>query len=227
MYGACFGVELTMNNVAALYFHDHFGLGMAAAGMSAGLHGLMNIFARTLGGYVSDRVGARCGMPGRVGLLARPAADRRACCSCCFARTSVLLPAVAAVRGVQPVRRDGRGRDLRGRAADQPPRARLGGRASSARAATSARCSRASCSAAKGSTTATALLYLGIAVDRDLDLALLVPFTREEGAEAAAPEPSRLTAAQLVAKPSNRVNRTAIRKRDSEFHPPRNAEDAK
>ena len=50
VYGACFGIELTMNNIAALYYHDRFGLGIATAGLVAGLFGLMNLFARTLGG---------------------------------------------------------------------------------------------------------------------------------------------------------------------------------
>jgi hypothetical protein len=54
IYGACFGIELTINNIAALYCYDYFGLGLAAAGVVAGLFGLMNIFARTLGGVVGD-----------------------------------------------------------------------------------------------------------------------------------------------------------------------------
>jgi NNP family nitrate/nitrite transporter-like MFS transporter len=69
IYAACFGVELTINNIAALYFHDRFQLGLAAAGVLAGLFGLMNIFARTLGGYLSDRSGMRWGLQGRVRLL--------------------------------------------------------------------------------------------------------------------------------------------------------------
>ena len=69
IYGACFGVELTINNIAALYFHDYFGLGLAAAGLVAGLFGLMNIFARTLGGIVGDKWGLRWGLRGRVWFL--------------------------------------------------------------------------------------------------------------------------------------------------------------
>ena len=69
MYGACFGVELTINNIAALYFHDYFGLGLAAAGLVAGLFGLMNIFARTLGGIAGDKWGLRWGLRGRVWFL--------------------------------------------------------------------------------------------------------------------------------------------------------------
>ena len=44
---ACFGIELTINNIAALYYMDYFDLGLKTAGLVAGLFGLMNIFART------------------------------------------------------------------------------------------------------------------------------------------------------------------------------------
>ena len=66
VYAACFGVELTINNVAALYYHDYFKLNIATAGLIAGLFGLMNIFARTLGGVFSDRVAVKGGLTGRV-----------------------------------------------------------------------------------------------------------------------------------------------------------------
>jgi NNP family nitrate/nitrite transporter-like MFS transporter len=69
IYGACFGVELTINNIAALYFHDEFNLSVGAAGLIAGLFGLMNLFARTLGGVFGDRAGIRWGLRGRVGFL--------------------------------------------------------------------------------------------------------------------------------------------------------------
>jgi NNP family nitrate/nitrite transporter-like MFS transporter len=66
IYGACFGVELTINNVAALYYHDRFELSVATAGLVAGLFGLMNIFARTLGGVLGDKAGIAFGLRGRV-----------------------------------------------------------------------------------------------------------------------------------------------------------------
>jgi NNP family nitrate/nitrite transporter-like MFS transporter len=69
IYGACFGVELTINNVAALYYHDRFGLSVGAAGLVAGLFGLMNIFARTLGGVWGDKAGIKWGLRGRVMFL--------------------------------------------------------------------------------------------------------------------------------------------------------------
>lgn len=74
VYGACFGIELTLNNVLALYLLDYFqyfqemdsvqALGMA--GMIASLFGLMNIFARTLGGMFGDKFGEKWGLSGRV-----------------------------------------------------------------------------------------------------------------------------------------------------------------
>jgi len=66
IYAACFGIELTINNIAALYYMDYFGLGIKTAGLVAGLFGLMNIFARTLGGFVSDKFVQRRGLKGRV-----------------------------------------------------------------------------------------------------------------------------------------------------------------
>ena len=64
IYAACFGVELTINNVAALYYHDHFQLDVKTAGLIAGLFGLMNIFARTVGGAFSDFFAKRMGLRG-------------------------------------------------------------------------------------------------------------------------------------------------------------------
>jgi len=66
VYAACFGIELTINNIAALYYMDYFDLGLKTAGLVAGLFGLMNIFARTLGGFVSDKFVQRHGLRGRV-----------------------------------------------------------------------------------------------------------------------------------------------------------------
>lgn len=68
-YGACFGVELTMDNVAHLYFHDNFGLSLQAAGFAAGAFGMMNLFARALGGYVADWFGLKWDLRGRVAWL--------------------------------------------------------------------------------------------------------------------------------------------------------------
>ena len=69
IYGACFGIELPINNIAALYFIDYFGLGLTAAGTMAASFGLMNLFARTLGGISGDKFGAKWGLRGRVSWL--------------------------------------------------------------------------------------------------------------------------------------------------------------
>ncbi|HLW21252.1 MAG TPA: MFS transporter, partial [Cyclobacteriaceae bacterium] len=69
IYGACFGIELTINNVAAIYYHDFFQLDLRTAGLIAGLFGLMNLFARSMGGYFGDRAGIKWGLSGRVRFL--------------------------------------------------------------------------------------------------------------------------------------------------------------
>ncbi len=69
LYAACFGMELTIDNIAALYFVDNFHLSMGAAGVVAGTFGMMNIFARALGGMVSDWCHKRWGLNGRATLL--------------------------------------------------------------------------------------------------------------------------------------------------------------
>lgn len=63
---ACFGLELTMKNLSALYFADCFGLTLVGAGTMAALFGSTNLFARTLGGQFSDRFGGTWGLRGRV-----------------------------------------------------------------------------------------------------------------------------------------------------------------
>lgn len=67
-YGACFGVEIFIHNIAAIYYVDQFGLSLKSAGLAAGTFGLLALFARALGGIASDRVARRFGLDGR-GLL--------------------------------------------------------------------------------------------------------------------------------------------------------------
>lgn len=69
-YGACFGIEITFDNVAALYFFDNFNTTLAIAGILAGAFGFMNLFARAIGGIVADKVGNKYGMIGKGRLLA-------------------------------------------------------------------------------------------------------------------------------------------------------------
>ncbi len=69
LYGACFGVEITVDNIAALYFTDTFHLTLKLAGVVASLTGMMNLFARALGGMTGDWAGRQWGLRGRSLLL--------------------------------------------------------------------------------------------------------------------------------------------------------------
>lgn len=68
-YGACFGVEIFMHNIASSYYVDKFGLSLKAAGLAAGGFGLLALFARALGGMLSDRIAHTRGLDGRTALL--------------------------------------------------------------------------------------------------------------------------------------------------------------
>lgn len=65
-YGACFGIELTIHNLAAVYYVDRFSLDVKTAGLYAGSFGLLALFARALGGIVSDKIARRRGLDGRT-----------------------------------------------------------------------------------------------------------------------------------------------------------------
>jgi NNP family nitrate/nitrite transporter-like MFS transporter len=68
-YGACFGIELFIHNIAATYYVDHYGLSLKAAGMAVGAFGLLALFARALGGWLSDKAAARGDLNSRVTVL--------------------------------------------------------------------------------------------------------------------------------------------------------------
>jgi len=68
-YAACFGVEITVDNFAPIFFTDSFGATLAVAGMVAGIFGWINIFARPLGGVVADKIGKIWGFEGKTLLL--------------------------------------------------------------------------------------------------------------------------------------------------------------
>ena len=69
-YAMCFGMEITFDNVASLHFVDTFHLSQHSAGFWAGCFGMMNLFARALGGLLSDKAGNRWGLSGKGTLLA-------------------------------------------------------------------------------------------------------------------------------------------------------------
>jgi NNP family nitrate/nitrite transporter-like MFS transporter len=68
-YGACFGIEIFIHNVAAMYYVDHFKMDLKTAGLTAGIFGLLALFARALGGIISDKVALKKGLDGRTKVL--------------------------------------------------------------------------------------------------------------------------------------------------------------
>ncbi|WP_093283251.1 NarK family nitrate/nitrite MFS transporter [Solimonas aquatica] len=68
-YGACFGIEIFIHNIAASYYVDKFQLDLKSAGLAAGSFGLLALFARALGGILSDRIARLKGLDGRTLLL--------------------------------------------------------------------------------------------------------------------------------------------------------------
>jgi NNP family nitrate/nitrite transporter-like MFS transporter len=65
-YSACFGCELVMNNSLATHFEDYFGVDIVFAGVLAMSFGAMNLFARSLGGILSDWLNTKYHMQGRL-----------------------------------------------------------------------------------------------------------------------------------------------------------------
>merc|ERR1719238_676754 len=65
-YGLCFGIELTMNNKVVPYFYRYYGVTPQLAGILGSCFGLMNLFARSWGGLLSDALNAKYGMRGRI-----------------------------------------------------------------------------------------------------------------------------------------------------------------
>ncbi|MDO8965203.1 MFS transporter [Algoriphagus sp.] len=70
VYAACFGIELTVYGTMDDYLQNTFGLNRISAGNLVLSFALMNIFARTLGGWFGDRFGKTNGLKGRVWFLA-------------------------------------------------------------------------------------------------------------------------------------------------------------
>lgn len=60
------GVDFTMCNGTAIYFHSRFGVSIAASGAIAFLYGISAVFARGLGGWLSDAVSTKYSLQGRL-----------------------------------------------------------------------------------------------------------------------------------------------------------------
>ena len=68
-YAACFGIEIFIHNIIAMYYVNNFSFSLKEAGFAAGIFGLLALFARALGGIVSDKVALRKGLDGRTKVL--------------------------------------------------------------------------------------------------------------------------------------------------------------
>ena len=68
-YGASFGVELFVHSIAVTYYYDHYKLSIENAGYAVGAFGLLALFARAVGGLLSDKVARTRGLDGRTWLL--------------------------------------------------------------------------------------------------------------------------------------------------------------
>ena len=68
-YGASFGVELFVHGIAVTYFFNRYSMTVENAGFAVGAFGLLALFARALGGILSDRVARSRGLSGRTWLL--------------------------------------------------------------------------------------------------------------------------------------------------------------
>jgi len=66
VYAACFGMELTVYGTMDDYLQNTFQLERVTAGNLVLSFALMNIFARTLGGFFGDKFGKLKGLRGRV-----------------------------------------------------------------------------------------------------------------------------------------------------------------
>ncbi|MDD9937566.1 MAG: MFS transporter [Myxococcales bacterium] len=96
IYAGCFGMELFVNGRAAAYYQGRFELGETTAGVIASLFGLMNIFARSLGGWLGDRFASAGGLTGRVRWLVLIMMAEGVALMI-FSRMDVLSPAIIAM----------------------------------------------------------------------------------------------------------------------------------
>ena len=68
-YGASFGVELFVHSIAVTYYFNRYAMSVENAGLAVGAFGLLALFARAVGGLISDRVAKLGGLDARTWLL--------------------------------------------------------------------------------------------------------------------------------------------------------------
>jgi MFS transporter, NNP family, nitrate/nitrite transporter len=69
VYGACFGIEVMMDNKLTMYYTDEYKLDVKLVGFIVASFALMNIFARALGGVFADKISEKYGTKGKVVML--------------------------------------------------------------------------------------------------------------------------------------------------------------
>ena len=127
IYGACFGMELTIDNIAVLYFIDYFDYfktleqaeALRTAGMIAAMFGGMNLFARIDRRSLRQSLGAR-----RAGEVAVHRPVRRGDWADALLASDDTAAGDTADDHVRDVREDVERRHLRGRAVPQSAGAR-------------------------------------------------------------------------------------------------------
>ncbi|CAG8443358.1 15403_t:CDS:2 [Funneliformis mosseae] len=91
MYACSFGIELAVDNVIGYFFYEHFNLSLKMASLIGSLFGLMNLFSRATGGFLSDYFYKRSGIRGRL----------LACCGSVFGIVPFVDPTiVGAISGL-------------------------------------------------------------------------------------------------------------------------------
>ena len=125
IYGGCFGMELFVNGRAATYYQERFEMSEGTAGLIASLFGLMNIFARSLGGWLGDRFAATGGLTGPRARLGAGDGDGGRGAGALLAHGDHRLRD-RHDGGLLALRADGRGRHLLGGAVHQQTLARRG-----------------------------------------------------------------------------------------------------
>ena len=91
VYAACFGMELTVYGTMDEYLQNTFGLKASTAGYLVASFALINLFARTLGGFFGDRFGKLKGLRGRVLFLMAILAIEGIMLSVFSATTSIIV----------------------------------------------------------------------------------------------------------------------------------------
>ena len=86
-YGASFGVELFVHSIAVTYYFNRYAMTVENAGFAVGAFGLLALFARAVGGLLSDAVARTRGLDGRTWLLFGLMIARVCFCWCSRRRT--------------------------------------------------------------------------------------------------------------------------------------------